>query len=153
MYALLQYLLSYLVIHNLGQNKMEQQTPTPPPPQIKDEAAQREKTHHLPIFDLGVRGSIVFPFILSKVVACIIHVINPLTRGLVPSSSFLFSLCLLFCNLSFFGHDLCEKSNEKCTWHSKYLFITAIALLHYSVYCKIKVLFPLPRKNMTLSIN
>ena len=96
---------------------MEQQPP--PPPQIKDEAAQRAKTHHLPIFDLGVRGSLVFPFILSKVVACIIDVINPLTRGLVPSS-FLLSLCLLFCTLSFFGHDLCEKSNEKCTWHSKY---------------------------------
>lgn len=111
-YALLQYLLSYLVIHNLGQNKMEQQTPIPPPNQ--GWSRTKEKTHYLPIFDLGVRGSLVFPFILSTVVACIIDVINPLTRGLVPSSSFLFSLCLLFCTLSFFGHDLCEKSNEKC---------------------------------------
>jgi len=38
--------------HNLGQNKMQRQTPIPPP-QIKDEAARRAKTRHFPILDLG----------------------------------------------------------------------------------------------------
>ena len=47
-------LLPPLGTHNLGQNKMEQQTPTPPPlPQIKDETTRRAKTRHFPIFDLG----------------------------------------------------------------------------------------------------
>ena len=49
--------------YNLGQNKMEQQTPTPPP-QIKDAAARRAKTRHFPILDLegegGFRFSIYF---------------------------------------------------------------------------------------------
>ena len=40
--------------YNLGQNKMEQQTPIPP--QIKDEAARRAKTRHFPILDLGGGG-------------------------------------------------------------------------------------------------
>ena len=47
---------------------MEQQTPIPPPPQIKDEAARRAKTRHFPILDLGGRGGLGFPFILSKIV-------------------------------------------------------------------------------------
>ena len=58
--------------YNLGQNKMEQQTPTPPPPQIKDEAARRAKTRHFPMIwggGGGGRGGQGFPFILSKVVA------------------------------------------------------------------------------------
>ena len=37
--------------YNLGQNKMEQQTPVPP--NINDEAARRAKTRHFPILDLG----------------------------------------------------------------------------------------------------
>ena len=41
-----------------------------PPPQIKDEAARRAKTHHFPILDLGGEGGgLGFPFILSKIVA------------------------------------------------------------------------------------
>ena len=49
---------------------MEQQTPIPPPPQIKDEAARRAKTRHFPILDLGGgEGGLGFPFILSKIVA------------------------------------------------------------------------------------
>ena len=36
---------------------MEQQPP-PPPPQIKDEAAQRAKTRHFPILDLGGEGGL-----------------------------------------------------------------------------------------------
>ena len=52
--------------YNLGQNKMEQQTPIPP--QIKDDAARRAKTRHFPILDLGGRGGLGFPFILSKIV-------------------------------------------------------------------------------------
>ena len=48
---------------------MEQQTLIPPPPQIKDEAAQRAKTRHFPILDLGGRGGgLGFPFILFKIV-------------------------------------------------------------------------------------
>ena len=54
--------------YNLGQKKMEQQTPIPPPPQIKDDAARRAKTRHFPILDLGGRGGLGFPFILSKIV-------------------------------------------------------------------------------------
>ena len=54
--------------HNLGQNKMEQQTPIPP--QIKDEGARRAKTCHFPILDLGGRGGLGFPFILSKIAGC-----------------------------------------------------------------------------------
>ena len=46
---------------------MEQQTPIPP--QIKDEAARRAKPRHFPILDLGRRGDLGFPFILSKIVA------------------------------------------------------------------------------------
>ena len=45
---------------------MEQQTATPA--QIKDEAARRAKTRHFPILDLGGRGGLGFPFILSKIV-------------------------------------------------------------------------------------
>ena len=43
------------ITYNLGQNKIEQQTPTPLP-QIKDEAARRAKTRQFPIFDCGGRG-------------------------------------------------------------------------------------------------
>ena len=46
---------------------MEQQTPIPPP-QIKDEGARRAKTRHFAILDLGGRGGLGFPFILSKIV-------------------------------------------------------------------------------------
>ena len=34
--------------------------PSPPPPQIKDEAARRAKTRHFPILDLGGRGGSKF---------------------------------------------------------------------------------------------
>ena len=44
---------------------MEQQTSIPP--QIKDEGARRAKTRHFPILDLGGRGGLGFPFILSKI--------------------------------------------------------------------------------------
>ena len=57
---------------------MEQQTPIPPPPQIKDEGARRAKTRHFAILDLGGggggggggrgEGGLGFPFILSKIV-------------------------------------------------------------------------------------
>ena len=48
---------------------MEQHTPTPPRPQIKDEAAGRAKTRHFPIFDFGGGGGGQgFLFILSKIV-------------------------------------------------------------------------------------
>ena len=54
--------------YNLGKNKMEQQTPMAPSPQIKDEAARRAKTRHFPILNLGEREGLGFPFILSKIV-------------------------------------------------------------------------------------
>ena len=57
---------------NLGQKKMEQQTPIPPPPpQIKDEAARRAKMRLFSILDLGGegRGGLGFPFILFKIAA------------------------------------------------------------------------------------
>ena len=44
----------------------------PPLPQGKDEGARRAKTHHFPILDLGGRGGLGFPFILSKIVALVI---------------------------------------------------------------------------------
>ena len=48
---------------------MEQQTPIPPPPQIKNEGARRAKTRHFPILDLGGGGGgLDFPVILSKIV-------------------------------------------------------------------------------------
>ena len=50
-------------IDSLGQNKMEQQTPTPPPPKSRMKA-RRAKTRHFPILNLGGRGSLSFPFIL-----------------------------------------------------------------------------------------
>ena len=43
------------ITYNLGQNKIEQQTPTPLP-QIKDEAARRPRTRHFPIFVLWGEG-------------------------------------------------------------------------------------------------
>ena len=48
---------------------MEQKTPIPPPPQIMDESARRTEMRHFPILDLGGRGGLGFPFILSKIVA------------------------------------------------------------------------------------
>ena len=45
-------------------------TANPHPRQIKDEAARRAKTRHFPVLDLGRRGGLGFPFILSKIVAC-----------------------------------------------------------------------------------
>ena len=44
-------------------------SPPPPPPQPTDETARRAKTRHFPILDLGGRGGLGFPFILSKIVA------------------------------------------------------------------------------------
>jgi len=54
--------------YNLGQNKMEQQTTTLPPPPNQGWSRTRTKTHHFPILDFGGRGCINFPFILSKIV-------------------------------------------------------------------------------------
>ena len=49
--------------YNLGQNKMEQQTPIPP--QINDEAARRATTRHFSHPWFGGRRGLGFPFILS----------------------------------------------------------------------------------------
>ena len=55
------YVVCHHFICNLGQNKMKQQTPItaplPPHPQIKNEAAQREKTYYFFISDFGEEGS------------------------------------------------------------------------------------------------
>ena len=57
----------------LDKIKWNSKPPSPPPPQIKDEAARRAKTRHFPILDLGARGAggLGFPFILSKNVGCV----------------------------------------------------------------------------------
>ena len=52
----------------LDKIKWNRKPPSPPPPQIKDEGARRAKTRHFPILDLGGRGGLGFPFILSKIV-------------------------------------------------------------------------------------
>ena len=54
-------------LYNLGQNKMEEQTPSP---QIKDEVARRAKRAIFPslICGEGGGGCIYFLFILSKIV-------------------------------------------------------------------------------------
>ena len=59
--------LAYMYIerYNLGQNRMEQQTPIPPKSRMKSPP----KTRHFPILDLAGRGGLGFPFILSKVVS------------------------------------------------------------------------------------
>ena len=59
--------LAYMYIerYNLGQNRMEQQTPIPPKSRMKSP----QKTRHFPILDLAGRGGLGFPFILSKVVS------------------------------------------------------------------------------------
>ena len=46
---------------------MEQQTPIPPPPQIKDEAARRAKMRHFPIPDYFVQDCSLrkHPFLLA----------------------------------------------------------------------------------------
>ena len=51
-------------------DKIKWNSKPPSTPQIKDEAARRAKTRHFPILDLGRRGGLGFPFILSKIVAC-----------------------------------------------------------------------------------
>ena len=59
--------LAYMYIerYNLGQNRMEQQTPIPPKSRMKSPP----KTRYFPILDLAGRGGLGFPFILSKVVS------------------------------------------------------------------------------------
>ena len=60
---------------------MEQQTPIPPLPQIKDEAVRRAKTRHFLILDLGGGGrDLGFPFILSKIVASSSIILALITR-------------------------------------------------------------------------
>ena len=56
--------------YNLGQNKMEQQTPIPRPPPPKSRMKPREgqKRAIFPSLIWG-RGDLGFPFILSKIVA------------------------------------------------------------------------------------
>ena len=49
-------------------DKIKWNSKPPSPPQIKDEGARRAKTRHFPIFNLGGRGGLGFPFILSKIV-------------------------------------------------------------------------------------
>ena len=56
--------------YNLGQNKMEQQTPISPPPTIKDKASRRAKTRHFPIFDFGGWGGVYFEFSIYFVQDC-----------------------------------------------------------------------------------
>ena len=52
-------------LYNLGQNKVEEQTPSP---QIEDEVARRAKRAIFPSLIWGEGGCIYFLFILSKIV-------------------------------------------------------------------------------------
>ena len=52
--------------NDLGQNKMEQQTQIPPPPQRKDEAPQ--KPNHATFPSLIWGEGIIFPSVLSRIV-------------------------------------------------------------------------------------
>ena len=63
---------NFLGNYGLGQNKMEQQTPSSPPP---NQGWSRTKaiTPHFRILDFGRRGGINFPFILSKIVASALY--------------------------------------------------------------------------------
>ena len=51
---------------------MEQQTPSPPPPN-QEWSRAKAITPHFPILDFGERGGINFPFILSKIVASALY--------------------------------------------------------------------------------
>ena len=54
--------------YNLGQNKMEQQTPIPPKSRMKLHEGQKRGILPSLIWGRG-RGDLGFPFILSKIVA------------------------------------------------------------------------------------
>ena len=75
--------------YNLGQNKMEQKTPIPPPPpQIKDEAARGAKTRHFPTFDLGGRGGGVKAFHLFILFYFILFILSKRVAGCWDCSDF-----------------------------------------------------------------
>ena len=57
-------------IYNLGQNKMEQQTPIPPPPP-KSRMKPREGQKRAIFPSLIWEGGLGFPFILSKIVGLV----------------------------------------------------------------------------------
>ena len=86
-------------LYNLGQNKMEEQTPSP---QIKDEVARRAKRAIMfPSLIWGKAGGcIYFLFILSKIVGYANSIIwtnysRDEEKACSPISSFLRLLCFL----------------------------------------------------------
>ena len=77
----------FLSTYNLGQNKVEQQTPIspPPPPQIKDEPTQKPKHTIFSSLIWGVGGGgggTNLPSMFSKIVG---HY-QPRPQGLLPSA-------------------------------------------------------------------
>ena len=56
--------------YNLGQNKMEQQTPIPPKSRMK--AREGQKRAIFPSLIWRGKGGLGFPFILSKIVATVL---------------------------------------------------------------------------------
>ena len=56
------------VNYNLGQNKMEQQTPIPAPPKSRMNLREGQKRVIFPSLIWGGGGGLGFPFILSKIV-------------------------------------------------------------------------------------
>ena len=54
--------------YNLGQNKMEQQTPIPPKSRMKPREGQKRAIFPSLIWGGGGGGGLGFPFILSKIV-------------------------------------------------------------------------------------
>ena len=63
---------NFLGNYGLGQNKMEQQTPSPPRPN-QGWSHAKAITPHFPILDFGGKGGLNFPFILSKIVASALY--------------------------------------------------------------------------------
>ena len=68
--------------YNLGQNKMEQQTPIPPKSRMKRREGQKRAIFPFLIWE--GRGGLGFPFILSKIVA-IRFKVDPKFPGRVSS--------------------------------------------------------------------
>ena len=74
------------------------------PLQIKDEAAWRAKTRHFPIHDLGGRGGLGFPFILSKIVATVASVVRFYEQPALITKLYLISSD--YVQFNFFQHSM-----------------------------------------------
>ena len=88
--------------YNLGQNKMEQQTPIPPKSRMKRREGQK-RAIFLSLILGGGGGGLGFPFILSKIVrrrlvACELDADSLLAGKLLIKLNLAYILLLLFMN-------------------------------------------------------